>query len=147
MCLISAILLLGLLSGCSKQDVSERSTQGGNSSEIEKGSPIENQNSNYINIKPAQAKKRLDGEKGIVLLDVRTQEEYNEGHLKGAVLIPVDILEAEVGKKLPDKDAVIFVYCRSGHRSAVASGILVDLGYKNVYNLGGIRDWPYEIEK
>lgn len=102
--------------------------------------------SNYSNIKPAEAKKRLESEKGIILLDVRTQEEYAEKHIPNSMLIPVDVIEEEAPAKLTDKNAVIFVYCRSGRRSAAASEALVKMGYTGVYNLGGIIDWPYETE-
>ena len=100
----------------------------------------------YKNISPEDAKRRLDTEEGVVLLDVRTVEEYTEKHIPESILIPVDILENEAHSKLLDTDAHIFVYCRSGNRSVTASKILVKLGYKNVYNLGGIIDWPYGIE-
>jgi len=102
--------------------------------------------SGYINIQPEEAKKRLDSEKGIILLDVRTHEEYNEKHIPNSLLIPVDVIEKEAPSKLTDKNAIIFVYCRSGRRSVTASEALLKLGYTNVYNLGGIIDWPYETE-
>lgn len=98
----------------------------------------------YKNINPEEAKKRLGSEKGIVLLDVRTPEEYTEKHIPGSLLIPVDEIEKDAYEKLIDKNAVIFVYCRSGRRSATASEALVRMGYTDVYNLGGIIDWPYE---
>ncbi|MBE0450590.1 MAG: rhodanese-like domain-containing protein [Clostridia bacterium] len=82
-----------------------------------------------------------------ILVDVRTQAEFDEGHIEGALLLPVDQIEALSVEQLPDKDAVILVYCRSGRRSAQASKILVDLGYQSVYDFGGIIDWPGEIVK
>jgi rhodanese-related sulfurtransferase len=82
-----------------------------------------------------------------ILVDVRTQEEYDEGHIEGALLLPLDQLETLSEEQLTDKDATILVYCRSGSRSAQASKILVDLGYQNVYDFGGIIDWPGEIVK
>ncbi len=91
-----------------------------------------------------EAKKRLDSEKGIILLDVRTKQEYAEKHIPKSVLIPVDSLEKEAKNKLAQKNAVIFVHCRSGNRSSRAVKILKNLGYTNVYNLGGILGWPYE---
>ena len=100
----------------------------------------------YQNISPADAKKRLESEKNIVLLDVRTVEEHTEKHIPGSMLIPVDVIEKEAESKLKDKSAPIFVYCRSGRRSVTASESLIKLGYTNVYNLGGINDWPYETE-
>ena len=100
----------------------------------------------YTNIKPEEAKKRLESEKGIILLDVRTQAEYVEQHIPNSLLIPVEEIEKEALTKLKDKNTIIFVYCRSGRRSAIASQVLVKMGYTRVYNLGGIIDWPYETE-
>lgn len=102
---------------------------------------------NYKDISPSEAKSRLDIENEIVLLDVRTLEEYNDGHIPDSILIPVDELEDMAEEVLADRSIPIFVYCRSGRRSVTASEILVNKGYKNVYNLGGIIDWPYEVEK
>ena len=102
--------------------------------------------SSYQNISPEEAKKRLESEKGIVLLDVRTQEEYDEKHIPNSLLIPVDVIEKEAPEKLTDKNTPIFVYCRSGRRSVTASEALVKMGYTKVYNLGGIIDWPFETE-
>jgi len=100
----------------------------------------------FTNIGPEEAKKRLENEKGIVLLDVRTQEEYDEKHIPNSLLIPVDVIEKEAPQKLIDKNATIFVYCRSGRRSVTASEALIKMGYTKVYNLGGIIDWPFETE-
>lgn len=96
------------------------------------------------NITPSEAKERLDSKEDLILLDVRTKEEYEAGHIEGSILIPVDIIEAEAEGILQDKEKPIIVYCRSGKRSMAAANILVKLGYENVYNLGGINDWPYE---
>lgn len=98
----------------------------------------------YVKISPEEAKERLDSGDPLILLDVRTKEENLEQHIPGSLLIPVDILEAEVLEKLPDKEAEILIYCRSGRRSAIAAETLVDLGYTNVKDFGGIIDWPYE---
>ena len=81
------------------------------------------------------------------LVDVRTQAEFDDGHIEGALLLPNDQLETLAEEQLPDKDAVILVYCRSGNRSAAASELLIELGYTNVYDFGGIMDWPGEIVK
>lgn len=102
--------------------------------------------SSYTNINPEDAKNRLDSETGIILLDVRTQEEYDEMHIPNSLLIPVDVIEKEAPEKLTDKNTTIFVYCRSGRRSVTASEALIKMGYTKVYNLGGIIDWPYETE-
>jgi phage shock protein E len=133
---IVTLLLISLMTGCSKDTV-----------ESNDGQPIKSSQPSFRNIAPEEAKKRLDSEKEIILLDVRTKEEYDSGNIKGSILIPVDALKNQAEKTLGDKNAPIFVYCRSGNRSATAASILVDLGYTNVYNLGGIIDWPYEIVK
>lgn len=100
----------------------------------------------YSTITPKDAKRRLELEKGIILLDVRTPEEYREMHIPGSTLIPLDTLEKTVQDKIREKKVVIFVYCKSGRRSTAAAEILVKYGYANVFNLGGILDWPYETE-
>ncbi len=95
----------------------------------------------------AEAKKKLDEDKEIILLDVRTTKEYIEEHIPNSLLLPLDTIKKDAEKKLINKEAAIFVYCRSGGRSATAASILVNLGYSNVYNIGGILSWPYETEK
>jgi len=101
----------------------------------------------FQSITPEEAMQRLDSEEEIVLLDVRTPEEYAEGHIPGSQLIPLQTLEEEAPNQLTDKDAPIFVYCRSGNRSLEAAEILVEQGYTQVYDLGGIINWPYEVEQ
>ncbi len=80
-----------------------------------------------------------------LLLDVRTPSEYSEGHIEGALLYPLNTIEDSIETAIPNKSTEIIVYCRSGNRSAEAVEILVTLGYTNVYDLGGIIDWPYNI--
>ena len=96
----------------------------------------------YEQISPQEAKKRMDNEEDVIILDVRTQEEYDSGHIKNAVCLPnEDILnEPDI---LPDKGQQILVYCRSGNRSKQAAQKLADMGYENVLEFGGILDWPY----
>ena len=100
----------------------------------------------YMNITAEQAKQMMDTESGYIILDVRTQEEYDEAHIPGAIVIPNTEIEARAESELPDKDQMILVYCRSGRRSKLAADILVVLGYTNIYEFGGIIDWPYEVE-
>ena len=89
----------------------------------------------------------LDGKKeGYIILDVRTQEEYDQGHIPGAILIPDTEIKAEAENILTDKAQLILVYCRSGRRSKLAAEALVELGYTNIKEFGGIIDWPYETE-
>lgn len=93
------------------------------------------------------AKARMEQSPHAVILDVRTAEEYRAGHIKGAVLLPLDRLAEEAEAVLPDKSAEILIYCRSGRRSAEAGTILASLGYTKLYDFGGIIFWPYDIEK
>ena len=105
-----------------------------------------NENS-YQQITQEAAKEMMDTQE-VVLLDVREQHEYDSGHIPGAVLLPVGtITEDTAAAVIDDLDLVVLVYCRSGNRSKTASQALVDLGYTNVYEFGGINDWPYEIEE
>lgn len=97
----------------------------------------------YRTLTPEEAKTRLEENPDIILLDVRTQEEYDGGHIPGAVCFPNEDIQPEL--PLPfEKDAEILVYCRSGRRSAEAAGKLADMGYTNVADFGGILGWPYE---
>ena len=100
----------------------------------------------YTEITQEEAKKIMDSEAEYILLDTREQDEYDEGHIPGAILIPYTEIEDKAEKMLPDKDALILVYCRSGRRSKIASQSLADLGYTNVKEFGGIIDWKYEVE-
>ena len=101
----------------------------------------------YMNITAEEAKRIMDNEEGYIILDVRAQEEYDEGHIPGAILIPHTEIEARAEEVLTDKDQLILVYCRSGRRSKIAAEALVELGYTNIKEFGGIIDWPYEVEK
>ncbi len=97
----------------------------------------------YRKITPSDA-KALIGAEGVVLLDVRTQDEFNEAHIDGAVLVPYDAIDQYLDKLPESKDTTIIVYCRSGRRSAIAADTLLGMGYTQVFDLGGIQDWPYE---
>ena len=105
-----------------------------------------NQEAVYVNITAEEAKQIMDREEGYIILDVRTREEYDQGHIPGAMLIPDTEIETKAEEVLTDKDQLLLVYCRSGRRSKLASEILVELGYTNIKEFGGNIDWPYEIE-
>lgn len=94
-----------------------------------------------------QAKTIMDTEKDYVIIDARTEEEFAEGHIENAILIPEYEIANRAEKELPNKEQLILVYCRSGRRSKIASEELVKLGYTNVKEFDGIIDWPYEIVK
>ena len=106
-----------------------------------------NKTSTYEQITAEQAKNIMDTEKDYVIIDARTEEEFAEGHIENAILIPEYEIKDRAEKELPDKEQLILVYCRSGRRSKIASEELVKLGYTNVKEFGGIIDWPYEIVK
>ena len=103
--------------------------------------------STYEQITAEQAKTIMDTKKDYVIIDARTEEEFAEGHIENAILIPEYEIAQRAEKELPDKEQLILVYCRSGRRSKIASEELVKLGYTNVKEFGGIIDWPYEIVK
>ena len=101
----------------------------------------------YVNITAEEAKQIMDTEEGYIILDVRTQEEYDQGHIPGAILISHEEIAEKAEDVLTDKDQLILVYCRSGRRSKIAAEALVELGYTNIKEFGGIIDWPYEVKK
>lgn len=103
--------------------------------------------STYEQITAEQAKALMDTEQDYVIIDARTQSEFDEGHIPGAILIPEYEIAERAEKELPNKDQLILVYCRSGRRSKIAAQALVDLGYTNVKEFGGIIDWQYDITK
>lgn len=101
----------------------------------------------YKKITAEEARTMMDEDEGVIVVDVRTESEYDEGHIEGAILIPNETITDVMPEQLADADAVILIYCRSGRRSEEAARKLVDLGYTNVYDFGGIIDWPYDIVK
>lgn len=122
--MISVLLALLLLAGCGRGE----------------------ETASYRQISQEEAKKMMDTQE-VVILDVREQDEYDSGHIPGAVLLPVGTIDEDTAAAvIPAKDATVLVYCRSGNRSKTASSALAELGYTNVYEFGGIKTWPYETE-
>lgn len=101
----------------------------------------------YYQIPQDEAKRIMDEESDYIIVDAREQSEYDEGHIKGAIVIPYTEIEQKAEEMLPDKEQLILVYCRSGRRSKIAAQSLANMGYTNVKEFGGIIDWQYEIEK
>ena len=130
--MLPLLLCLLLLAGCGGQTNQGESTM---------------EPSSYQQITPEDAKTMMDEQGDYILLDVRTQEEFDEGHIEGAILIPDTEIGDRAEEELIDKESTILVYCRSGRRSKLAAQALADLGYTNIYEFGGIIDWPYEIVK
>ena len=118
------LLALFLLAGC-----------GGNTSD-----------GSYEQITQEEAKEMMDTQE-VIILDVREQDEYDSGHIPGAVLLPVGTIDKDpAAEVIPETDSTVLVYCRSGNRSKTASSTLAELGYTNIYEFGGINTWPYETE-
>ncbi len=99
----------------------------------------------YCQISQEEAKLMMTRDDGHIFVDVRRQDEYDAGHIPGAILIPNEIIGTEQPEQLPDKDQIILIYCRSGRRSKEAAQKLADMGYTNIYEFGGIIDWTGEI--
>ena len=126
--ILPLFFLLLLLTGC-----------GGNASNT-------SSESDYQQISQEEAKEMMDTQ-DVIILDVREQDEYDSGHIPGAVLLPVGTIDEETAAEvIPEKDSTVLVYCRSGNRSKTASSALSELGYTNIYEFGGINTWPYETE-
>lgn len=104
-----------------------------------------NNRNNKVHTITAEEAYHMMQEGNTVIVDVRRQDEYNSGHIRNAILIPDESITDREPEALSDKDSVILVYCRSGNRSRKAAGKLARMGYKNIYDFGGIRSWPYEI--
>ena len=144
LCIIS-ILLCILLSACGEdKSIGIIGGSDGPTSIIvsEKG-----EKAMYEQITSGEAKKIMDSGEDFVLLDVREQDEFDAGHIPGAILIPYNEIENKAEEMLPDKDKQVLVYCRSGRRSKIAAESLAKLGYSNIKEFGGIIDWNYEVEK
>jgi rhodanese-related sulfurtransferase len=107
----------------------------------------DNKKITYEQITAQQAKEIMDTKNDYIIIDARTEEEFEDGHIKNAILIPEYEIADRAEEELPNKDTLILVYCRSGRRSKIASEELVKLGYTNVKEFGGIIDWPYEVVK
>lgn len=101
----------------------------------------------YQVITAKQAKQILDNDKDVILLDVREADEYAQGHIPNARLMPLGTIAKQAPTDLPDRDAKLMVYCRSGRRSKMAADTLLTLGYTHVLDMGGILDWPYDVVK
>jgi len=136
--LIAAVFVCaGILSGCG--NTADRSSAGTSNVRTAAASKAE-----YHKISAEKAKTMMDKNKHYIILDVRTEAEYKAQRLSGAILIPYDEIKNRAAAELPDKNDIIFTYCRTGVRSSSAAHTLADMGYTNVYDIGGIVSWPYD---
>ncbi len=129
------LLLLAALAGCAAR---------GETEEPDMNEP-DDKSAVYHSLTPEEAKARMDSSDAVLVRDVRRADEYAEGHIPGAALLPNEEIGTEMPESLPDLDAEILVYCRSGRRSREAANKLVAMGYTAVYDFGGIQSWPYEV--
>jgi rhodanese-related sulfurtransferase len=125
---LATLLITLLLFGCSSKQAQQTPTE----------------TATYTQISTAQAVELMQTEKDYIILDVRTVEEYNAGHIPNAICIPNESITDKEPPELPDKDQLILVYCHSGRRSKEASQKLADLGYTKITEFGGIIDWTGE---
>ena len=141
---LAAILLFCMIfAACGQAKDDSQTTGDKNQSNVE-GST---QEVTYEQISLEEAKQLMKDEEGYIILDVRTKEEFAEGHIPGAICVPNETISDEMPEELPEQDQLILVYCRSGNRSKQASKKLAELGYTNIKEFGGIIDWDGEIEK
>ena len=136
------VLVLMMISGCSDS----KSEEGSMVVQSETGSEVEVSDVIFEKISPEDALTKIE-EGSVILIDVRTKEEYAEGHIKTSINLPLDTLDSEISNYTTDVNQPLMVYCRSGSRSSAAAAWLNENGYTVVYDLGGIQNWPYEVEK
>ena len=132
---LTVALCLAII-GCGRQSKA-------NNSEIDN----KDEENSYKSISMSEAEEMMKNEKDYIILDVRTAEEYKEGHIPNAINVANETIGEDEIAELPDKEQLIMVYCRSGRRSKQAASKLVKLGYSNIVEIGGIIDWKGDIEK
>lgn len=113
---------------------------------VNKDEEGENNMPEYVSITMEEAKNVFETQGDYIILDVRREDEFAEGHIPGAINVPNEGIQDTEPSELPDKNQTIYVYCRSGNRSKQAASKLVAMGYNNIIEFGGIMDWTGEIE-
>lgn len=130
------ITICMLLFACGNNSNNKQSTTGDGGNKV----------MTYEQISQDEAKKLMASEEGYIILDVRTQSEYANGHIPGAICVPNEGISDVMPPELPDLDQLILVYCRSGNRSRQAAKKLAEIGYTNIKEFGGINTWNGKIE-
>jgi len=142
---LGMLTLAIVLTGCGAKTESDETIIGGAEGPTSVFLASKNDKDSYTQIDQETAKLMMDLNDGHVIVDVRRQDEYDEGHIPGAICIPNESITDSMPSELPDLEQIILVYCRSGRRSKEAAQKLFDMGYTNVYEFGGIIDWTGEI--
>lgn len=130
--IFSLLLCIPLLAGCSVTQAPRVEIPSGQTED------------QYQTISSEQAHEMMAQTQDYILLDVRTEEEFKEKRIDGAILIPDYDIKSRAEQELTDKNALILIYCRTGRRSANVASEMIEMGYTNVYDFGGINDWPYD---
>ena len=138
--ILAVLMFAVMLTACVTETAENNSISVSESAEITEDVVL-----TYEQISAEDAKKLMDTASDYIIVDARTTEEFAEGHIPNAILIPEYEIADRAPSELPDKDRLILVYCRSGRRIKIASAALVELGYTNVKEFGGIIDWPYDV--
>ncbi len=141
--LIAAGLMLLLIGGCASAPQYQGNTETASSSVTPPATIDESGADGYRQISQITAKEMMNADDGHIIIDVRRQDEFDSGHIEGAICIPNESIDTDQPPELPDLDQIILVYCRSGRRSKEAAQKLYNIGYTNVYEFGGIIDWIY----
>ena len=138
--ILAVLMFAVMLTACGTENAEDNSISVSESAETTEDAVL-----TYEQISAEDAKKLMDTASDYIIVDARTTEEFAEGHIPNAILIPEYEIADRAPDELTDKDRLILVYCRSGRRSKIASQALVELGYTNVKEFGGIIDWPYDV--
>ena len=139
MALCLSVLTLGIC-GCG-------SAQQADAPKSAAASDVKAQGTVFQRVSSDEAAKMMTAESGFLIVDVRTAGEFADGHIPNAINIPNESINTTPPKELPDKAQKIFVYCRSGARSQQAAQKLANMGYTNIVEMGGIKDWHGEVVK
>ena len=142
---LAMLMLIAVVTGCGSKTESDVTIIGGADGPTSIFLASKNEKDSYTQIDQETAKLMMDLEDGHIIVDVRRQDEFDEGHIPGAICIPNESIIDTQPEELPDLDQIILVYCRSGRRSKEASQKLFDMGYTNVFEFGGIIDWTGEV--
>ncbi len=142
---LTALMLTVALAGCGSKNESEVAIIGGADGPTSVFLAEKNNADSYTQIDQETAKLMMDIDDGHVIVDVRRQDEFDEGHIPGAICIPNESIVDTQPEELPDLDQIILIYCRSGRRSKEAAQKLFDMGYTNVFEFGGIIDWTGDV--